>query len=117
MLSFLSARVTKDADRTRMECALSTRSLPRFGNVLPRLTTTMTVMETSKWFFFLFVIPTRFFLFADEYWGKIAQLRLAMIIMGVLLELNRVKPLISHARRLRGGRWKDIDGNSFIMEG
>lgn len=67
--------------------------------------------------FFLFVLPTRFFLFADEYWGEIALLRLEMIIMGVLLELKRVKPLISHARRLRGGRWKDIDGNSFIMEG
>lgn len=35
-----------------MECALSTRSLLRFSNVLPRLTMTMTVMETSMWFFF-----------------------------------------------------------------
>lgn len=35
-----------------MECALSTRSLLRFSNVLPRLTMTMTVMETSKWFFY-----------------------------------------------------------------
>lgn len=70
--------------------------------------------------FFFCGISTRFFfffLFADDYWGEIALLRLEMIIMGVLLELKRVKPSISHARRLGEGRWKDIDGNSFIMEG
>lgn len=68
---FLSTRVTKDADRTRMECALSTRSLPRFRNVLPRLIMTMTVMEISKRFFFRLVYqPGFFFLFADEYGGK-----------------------------------------------
>lgn len=70
-------------------------------------------------FFFLWYINPVFFffLFADDYWGEIALLRLEMIIMGVLLELKRVKPSISHARRLGEGRWKDIDGNSFIMEG
>lgn len=46
-----------------MECALSTRSLPRFRNVLPRLIMTMTVMEISKRFFFPFGISTRFFFF------------------------------------------------------
>lgn len=44
-----------------MECALSTRSLLRFSNVLPRLTMTMTVMETSKWFFFFFKKKAGFF--------------------------------------------------------
>lgn len=70
-------------------------------------------------FFFLWYINPVFFffLFADDYWGEIALLRLEMIIMGVLLELKRVKPSISHPRRLGEGRWKDIDGNSFIMEG
>lgn len=70
---FLSTRVTKDADRTRMECALSTRSLPRFRNVLPRLIMTMTVMEISKRFFFFRLVYQPgffFFLFADEYGGK-----------------------------------------------
>lgn len=79
---------------------------------------TMTVMEISKCFFLWYINPVFFsFLFADDYWGEIALLRLEMIIMGVLLELKRVKPSISHARRLGEGRWKDIDGNSFIMEG
>lgn len=47
-----------------MECALSTRSLPRFRNVLPRLIMTMTVMEISKRFFFsVWYISPVFFLF------------------------------------------------------
>lgn len=47
---------------------------------------TMTVMETSKWLiFFCLLYQPRFFFWLMGYGGKLALLRLDMIIMGVLL--------------------------------
>lgn len=111
MLFSLSTRVTKGADGTRTGCALSTRSLLLFRNVSLKSTMTMTVMETSKWliFFCLLYQPRFFFFWLMGYGGKLALLRLDMIIMGVLLDHKGQTIIPQHqkvGRKMEGRRWK-----------
>lgn len=72
---------------------------------------TMTVMETSKWliFFCLLYQPRFFFFWLMGYGGKLALLRLDMIIMGVLLDHKGQTIIPQHqkvGRKMEGRRWK-----------